>query len=158
MARPATDLTAATGLTALSGTPVAQVAAATLAAGAALVAEWRELEPIVKQLIRRVRYTVEHEHIKDAEALHALAMTATVVAKVGAASTGILRASEGMSKLALLLDAGRVRRSHPGELTEKQLAAVVLETAKKIVDRTGRCPLCQPVEASAKVTENAEAS
>ena len=151
MAQPATDLTAASGLTALSGKPVAEVADATLKAGASLVRDWDELRPIVQQLIRRVRTHCEHTSIQGPEALKALSTCATVVQKVGAAATSVLRASEGMSKLALLLDAGRVRRAAPNQLTEKQLAAVVLEAAKKIVEKTGRCPICMPIAAGPKV-------
>lgn len=151
MARAATDLTATTGLTSLSGKPVVEVADATLKAASSMLREWQELEPIVKQLIRRVREHCEHGKITGPESLKALGSCATVVQKLGAAGTSVLRASEGMAKLALLLDAGRVQRQRPHEMTEKQLAAVVLETAKKIVDRTGRCPLCTPIEAGAKV-------
>jgi hypothetical protein len=153
MAQPATDLTAASGLTQLSGRPVVEVADATLKAGKSLLAEWHELEPIVKQLIRRVREHCEHERIQGAEAMKALAQCATVVQKIGAASTGVLRASEGLSKLALLLDAGRTRRLSPQDQSQKQLAATFLELGAQIVKKTGRCPLCQPVEATAKVTD-----
>jgi predicted RecB family endonuclease len=153
MAQPAQDLTAASGLSQLSGRPVVEVADATLAAGKSLLAEWQQLEPIVKQLIRRVRDHCEHEKIQGAEALKALAQCASVVQKLGAAGTSVLRASEGMSKLALLLDAGRIRRAHPKDQSQKQLAATFLELGAQIVKKTGRCPLCQPVEASAKVTD-----
>jgi hypothetical protein len=153
MAQPAQDLTAASGLTQLSGRPVVEVADATLKAGTSLVQTWTELEPITKQLIRRLREHCEHKQIQGPEALKALAMTATVVQKVGAAAANVLRASEGMSKLALLLDAGRLRRAHPRDQSQQQLAATFLELAGQIVKKTGRCPFCQPVEASAKVTD-----
>jgi hypothetical protein len=153
MAQPAQDLTAASGLTQLSGRPVVEVADATLKAGASLLTEWHELEPIVKQLIRRVREHCEHEKITGVEAMKALAQCASVVQKLGAAGTSVLRASEGMSKLALLLDAGRLRRAHPRDQSQQQLAATFLELAGQIVKKTGRCPFCQPVEASAKVTD-----
>jgi hypothetical protein len=153
MAQPAQDLTAASGLTALSGRPVLEVADATLKAGASLVHDWEQLRPIVRALIKKVQAEVDADDFKPGEAAKLLSTCATVVQKVGAASTGVLRASEGMSKLALLLDAGRVKRTQPAQMTEKQLAAVVLETAAKIVKKTGRCPICTPIAVSAKVTD-----
>jgi hypothetical protein len=158
MAQPAQDLTAASGLSALSGRPVVEVADATLAAGASLLREWQELEPIVRQLIRRVKEHCEHETIRGAEALKALSACATVVQKLGVAGTSVLRASEGMSKLALLLSAGTVRRVAPGEQSQKQLAGVVLEAAKRIVEQTGHCPFCTPIAAGPKVTDPAAGS
>jgi hypothetical protein len=157
VAQPAQDLTAASGLTALSGRPVVEVADATLKAGASLVRDWEELRPIVSSLIKKVRREVDADDFKPGEAAKLLSTCATVTQKVGAAATSVLRASEGMSKLALLLDAGRVTRTRPTQMTEKQLAAVVLETATKIVKRTGRCPICTPVAATAKVTDAPEA-
>jgi hypothetical protein len=153
MAQPATDLTAASGLTALSGRPVVEVADATLKAGASLVRDWEALRPIVSSLIKKVQAEVDRDDFKAGEAAKLLSTCATVTQKLGAAGTSVLRASEGMSKLALLLDAGRVRRASPTQMTEKQLAAVVLETATKIVKRTGKCPICTPIAAGAKVTD-----
>ena len=154
MAQPAQDLTAASGLTALSGKPVQEVAAATLKAGKSLLAEWEQLEPIVKQLIRRVKEHCEHEKIRGPEALKALASCATVVQKLGAAGTSVLRASEGMSKLALLLDAGTVRRSRPSEMTEKQLLDTLIAFGKRLHKEGKPCLWCgakPAIETSAKV-------
>jgi hypothetical protein len=80
---------------------------------------------------------------KESAAL--LGLCATVIQKVGSASTGMLKASEGLQKLSLLLSAGKGVRKSAGEMTEQQLASVVLETAKRIVQKTGKCPLCQPI-------------
>ena len=139
---PAHDLTAATGITQLSGRPVQEVADATLKAGASLVQTWTDLEPIVKALTKKVHAEVEADDFKPGEAARLLSLCATVSQKVGAASTGVLRASEGMSKLALLLDAGRVQRVHPREMTQKQLLQTMVATLKA-VQRPGKpCIQC----------------
>lgn len=156
MAQPAQDLTAQTGLSALSGKPVVEVADATMAAARRLLGEWEELEPIVKQLIRRVKVHCEHDTIRGAEALKALSACATVTQKLAVAGTSVLRASEGMSKLALLLSAGRAQRAAPSQLTEKQLAALMIEAAKVHVEKTGKCPICTPIAAGATVTDDAD--
>lgn len=152
MAQPAQDLTAASGLTALSGRPVLEVADATLKAGASLVHDWDQLRPIVRALIKKVQAEVDADDFKPGEAAKLLSTCATVVQKVGAASTGVLRASEGMSKLALLLDAGKVKRADPRVLTEKQLLATLLATLKAF-QRPGKpCIQCGhpiPIEVSA---------
>ena len=143
----AQDLTAATGITSLSGRPVQEVADATLKAGASLVATWTDLEPIVKKLTKKVHQEVDRDDFKPGDAAKLLSLCATVSQKVGAASTGVLRASEGMSKLALLLDAGRVQRVHPRELTQKQLIATVVETVKQLRNPKKPCPVCAALPA-----------
>jgi hypothetical protein len=153
MAQPAQDLTAASGLTALSGRPVVEVADATLKAGQSLIAEWTEFRPMVRALTKKVAREIERDDFQPGEAARLLSAIATVTQKIGAAATSVLRASEGMSKLALLLDAGRTRRLDPKDQSQKQLAVTFLELGSQIVKKTGRCPLCQPVEATAKVTD-----
>ena len=124
----------------LTGKPVVEIAQATLAAGASLVQAWRDLEPIVRSLTAKVKVMAEGE-LTGHEAAKLLGQAANVVQKVGAASQGMLRASDGMQRLALLLDEG-VQRVNPKAMSEKQLASLVLETAKQIAKDRGACPIC----------------
>jgi len=135
-----TDLTAARSVMAANGERVSEIQAATLDAGARLIDTWRELEPIVKQLIALVRTEVESGHVEKPAQL--LGHCAVVVQKVGAAATGVLKASEGMAKLGLLLSVGSEKKA-PREMTQAQLSAVVLETAKRIWTSGQPCPVCQ---------------
>src|SRR5215813_14828160 len=97
----ATDLTAVRSVQQATGEYVAEIQAATLAAGASLVQTWRELEPIVKALIALVKADVESGDIE--KPAHLLSQCAVVVQKVGSAATGVLKASEGMAKLGIIL-------------------------------------------------------
>src|SRR5215475_7789832 len=139
---PCNDLTEARGLTSLSGERVVDVARKTLDASERLIGAWDELEPIVRGLLGKVRTYAESDdvHTKDAAAL--LRDIATVAALVGSAATGVMRASEGQVRLAVLIEGPKPTRKAPGELTEKQLVSVVLETARKVKQEQGICPLC----------------
>lgn len=136
---PVTDLTNG-HFHKLTGQPVVDIAKATLEAGSSLVDAWRRLEPIVRSLTAKVQVMADGE-LTGPEAAKLLGMAANVVQKVGAASQGMLRASDGMQRLALLLDGG-VQRVSPKALTEKQLASLVLETARQIAKDRGACPIC----------------
>jgi len=146
----ATDLTQAQGNGALSGREVADVQQATLKAGRALLETWSDLEPIVKKLVKVVRTFVDDDdEIDGAGATKLLSQCATVVQRVGAAAVGVLRASEGMTKLALLLDVGSPKRKAPEAMTQKQLIGVVLEAVKQSWRAGTPCPTCgttKPVE------------
>ena len=139
---PCHDLTEARGLTSLSGERVVDVARKTLDASERLIGAWDELEPIVRGLLGKVRTYAESDdvHTKDAAAL--LRDIATVASRVGTAATAVMRASEGQVRLAVLIEGPKPTRKTPGELTEKQLVAVVLETARKVKQEQGICPLC----------------
>jgi len=149
--RPATSLVDPDGLSRLSGQPVLAVQEATLKAGQSLVATWTDLEPIVRRLTLVVRQFVEGDsRIGAPDAAKLLSQCAGVIQKLSMASTGVLRASEGMAKLALLLDAGTVRRPDPAKQTEKQLAVAVVEATRRMVIPGKQCPTCHvlvPVEA-----------
>lgn len=152
-----TDLTAARSLTAANGERVLEVQTQTLAAGERLLGTWGELEPIVKQLITLVRAEVEAGNIEKPASL--LSQCAVVVQKLGQAATGVLKASEGMAKLGLILSAGQAgARRLPAEMTQAELSGVVLETARKIWTSGQPCPVCKashPIEvppAAAEVT------
>lgn len=141
------DLTRGDGFRAVNGQPIVEIAQTTLRSGASLVAVWDELEPIVRSLIGRVRTFVDSDApLKPVETTKLLSQCAGVVQKLSHTGQGILRASEGLSKLALLMDAGKVKRAHPSELTQKQLAGVLVETLKKLGD-DGPCPLCHTAKA-----------
>jgi hypothetical protein len=142
MARAATSLADTTGLSQLSGQPVVAVSQATLKAASSLIATWEELEPIVKALIGKVKAYAGDPAVDREDAAKLLSSVASVVQKVAMASTGVLRASEGMSKLALLLDVGRVQRVAPGKQTEKQLIGTVIEAVKRLVIPGKQCPAC----------------
>lgn len=144
---PVTDLTNG-HFPKLTGKPVVEIAQATLEAGASLVDAWRRLEPIVRTLTDKVQVMASGE-LTGPEAAKLLSMAANVVQKVGAASQGMLRASDGMHRLGTLLDGG-VTRVSPRQLTEKQLASLVLETARTIAKERGQCPIC--AEAPVDVT------
>jgi len=140
--RPATSLVDPDGLTRLSGQPVADVSRATLEAGKSLVAAWTDLEPVVRKMTEVVRAYAEDEQVKPKEAMILLSQCAGVIQKLSMASTGVLRASEGMSKLALLLDAGTIKQSRPADMTQKQLVGAVVSTVQKLVIPGKQCPAC----------------
>jgi hypothetical protein len=140
----ATDLTAATGLTRLSGERVVDLARKTLDAGESMVGAWTETEPILRKLTAVVREQVETGDYEPKLALSLLRECATVAQRVSQAATSVLRASEGQVRLAVLLEGPRPRERHPAEMTEQQLAAVVLATARRIKDERGHCPVCEP--------------
>jgi hypothetical protein len=141
--RTATDLTNLHGrLDGLTGRPMVEVARATLDAGSSLVAAWRDLEPVVRTLTKKVRRYAERPTVEDEKAARLLGQCARVVQQVGAAAQGILRATEGQARLALLLEGGRPQRVAPAQLTERQLVSVVMEVAKKVKQEGGVCPVC----------------
>lgn len=139
---PATDLTAARGLAGLSGARIIDVGNATLDAGATLIKRWAELEPLVQTLTEKVKRHAEAEEVQGEDAARLLNLCASVSQKVGAAATNVLRASEGQARLALLLAGPKAEKPSPTKMSEKQLAAVVLEAAKQIAADTGSCPVC----------------
>jgi hypothetical protein len=143
------DLTAGKGLSALSGQRVVDLARTTLDAGEALVATWTDLEPIVKALIAKVRRHAEQPAVAEEKAVGLLRECANVSARLSQAATSVLRASEGQVRLAVLLEGPRPQRRAPGELTERQLVAVVLETARRVKVEQGTCPLCTTTVAAA---------
>jgi hypothetical protein len=146
----ATDLTASSGLTRLSGERVVDLARKTLDAGESMVGTWSETEPILRKLTQVVRAQVERDAFEAKEALSLLRECAMVAQRVSQAATAVLRASEGQVRLAVLLDGGRPERARPGEMTEKQLVGVVLATARRIKDERGSCPVCTAtIEATA---------
>src|SRR5262249_28283007 len=152
LCRMATDLTTVS-YRSINGESVVQVAESTLSAGASMIDAWRQLEPLVRTLTKKVGASLKSQKRTPAEDAKLLALCATVIHRVGSAAQGVLRATEGQAKLAVLLQAGQAPRRAASQLTEKQLAGIVLEAAKKIVERTGRCPVCMPIiAASAKVT------
>ena len=136
----------------INGQSVVAVAESTLAAGASMVDAWHQLEPLVRTLTKRVGASLKSHKRTPAEDAKLLSLCATVIHRVGGAAQGVLRATEGQAKLAVLLQAGQAPRKAASQLTEKQLAGVVLEAAKRIVEKTGRCPVCMPIAVSAKVT------
>lgn len=148
--RPATSLADPDGLTRLSGQPVAEVSRATLKAGRTLVAAWERLEPVVTKLTELVQAEVDAGELEDPAKL--LGQCASVIQKLSMASTGVLRASEGMTKLAMLLDVhnGHAVRRSPAEQSQKQLIAAVVGTVQKLVIPGKQCPACHvlvPVDA-----------
>lgn len=137
------DLTRGQGFRAINGQPVVRVAEETLKAGSQLVATWTSLEPIVTQLISQVREKVHLDDYTAPEALKLLQACGNVVQKLGSTGASLLRAAEGQSKLALLLEAGTVARPAPKAMSEKQMAVLVIETVKRIATETGGpCPIC----------------
>ena len=141
---PAHDLTATTNLSTLSGEPVRDVSRATLAAGRSLIGTWRTLEPVVQKLIGVVQRFVDEQPLEPPDAARLLSQCATVIQKLSLASTGVLRASEGMTKLELLLEAqrGGSGRAAPGTQSAKQLATVVVEATRRMVVAGKQCPTC----------------
>jgi hypothetical protein len=154
MGRPrkvvATDLTQSVGLSGLNGRPVVDVARATLDAGASLVQAWRDLEPIARKLTTKMSAYVEEDDFDGVEGVKLLSLCASVTQKMGQAATMMLRASEGQSRLALLMEGG-VKRTEPKQMTEKQLTGVVIGVARRLQKETGVCPICseQTVEGTA---------
>ena len=140
-AKGRTDLTRVS-LPAINGQPVLTVAEATLKSGAAMVAAWDALEPIVRTLTVKVDAYTQRDEVQGKDAAKLLEQCATVLHKVGAAASNMLRASEGLSKLYVLVDAGRMQRAQPTAMTQKQLAATVIETCRTIKRESGACPVC----------------
>ena len=126
----------------MNGRRVVDVARETLDAAEALTRPWRKLAPIIEQLTERVQAQVTADEFEGYEAAKLLNLCASVVQKVGQASGGMLRASDGLHKLALLLSGG-IERPSPKTLTEKQMAQLVIETVKRLAKEQGRCPVCE---------------
>jgi hypothetical protein len=142
----ATDLTQVS-FRSVNGAPITEIAESTLKAGGSMVDTWTRLEPLVQQLISRLSDTVDDAaHLDTNEAATLLGLCATVVQKVGNAAQGVLKASEGLSKLSVLLAAGRGTRKPPSEMSQRQLAAVLVETLKKL-GTEGPCPVCHATPA-----------
>lgn len=129
----------------LNGQKVTDVAEATLLAGAQLVAYWNNLEPVVKNLLAIVQQhtaAATTATLNPQQATNLLATVANVVDKMAKAGGAVLKASEGQARLHVLLRGGPPQRPDAKRLSERQLAAVVIEAAKRIQKETGRCPIC----------------
>src|SRR5262249_29990273 len=126
---------------AANGERVLEVQSQTLAAGHRLLDTWAELEPIVKALIALVRSEVEAGEIEKPASL--LSQCAVVVQKVGAAASGVLKPSEGLAKLSLILDASRPMRRAPGDQSQRDNLQVVLACTKAIWESGQPCPTCE---------------
>jgi hypothetical protein len=135
----ATDLTAVS-LRGVNGQPIVAIAESTLQAGGSMVDTWRRLEPMVRTLTDRVASGLEDDALNPKEAAQLLQLCANVVHKVGSASVGMLKAADGLSKLSLLLSVGKTTRRSPAEMSQSQLASLLVETLKKLGD-AGPCPL-----------------
>jgi hypothetical protein len=140
---PAADLTAAHGLEALDGARMVDVARRTLDASERMVGAWAELEPIVRTLIGLVRAHLDAEKsaIKDGAAL--LGQVASVTVKIATAAGAVLRASEGQTRLALLVAGPGATRTPVGERTEKQLLEAMVLIFRRTWTETGVCPTCR---------------
>ena len=141
----ATDLTAVS-LRSVNGESVVAIADATLKSGASMLRTWDEFEPIVRDLTTKLATYARSDEVESGKAARLLSLSASVVQKLGQAAQGMLRTSEGLSKLSLLLDVGRVKRRHPSEMTQKELAGVLVETLKKL-GADGPCPVCHAEKA-----------
>ena len=137
----ATDLTTH-GYRAVNGEPIVAISESTLAAGASMLEAWRALEPLVRTLTKRVSDALEHEATDLRGSAQLLGTCSTVVQRVGTAAQGMLRTSEGLAKLTVLLSAGRPQRLSPGKLSQQQLVGMVLETAKQLHTQGTACPVC----------------
>jgi hypothetical protein len=142
-AAPAVDLTAARGLEALDGARMVDVARRTLDASERMVGAWEELEPIVRRLIALVRGYLDQETaaLKDGAVL--LGQVASVTVKIATAAGAVLRASEGQTRLALLVAGPGATRKPVGERTEKQLLEAMVLIFRRAWRETGVCPTCQ---------------
>lgn len=138
---------------ALHGADIADVAQETLDTGKSLLAQWNELEPIVRQLTALLRQHVEAADPEWAaspvKAANLLATVASVVEKTSRSAQSVLKASEGLSRLAVLIMGGVPERPDTAKLSEKQLAGVVVEACRRMYQEQGICPVCaaQPIEA-----------
>lgn len=139
--RPAHDLTATTGLSALSGERVVDIGVKTLDAAERLIATWDDTEPLLKRLIGKVKAFVESPDVDEHYAVKVLGEVAQASRAMANSAGMVLRAADGMTRLALLLS-NPTQQKAPSDLTEKQLVGVVLETAKRIKREQGHCPLC----------------
>lgn len=138
----ASDLTATSGLEALSGQRVVDIGRKTLEAADRLVGTWADLEPLAKLLITRLKAHVEQTPTDMVLATKLLTEVSRVSHAIAAAATNVMRAGDGQIRLAVLLEGPPQTRKQPSELTEKQLVGVVLETARRIKAEQGTCPLC----------------
>jgi len=140
---PATDLTAARGLEALSGERMVDVARRTLDASDRLLGTWDALEPIAKTLIGMVRAYVDQKQADIADGAKLLGQVANVSAKMATAATQVMRASEGQTRLALLVAGPSATRKPASEHTEKQLLDAMVLIFRRAWTETGVCPTCQ---------------
>jgi hypothetical protein len=141
---------AASPLTAYSGRRLIDAADATLTMADEMLAHWRGLEPIVRELVRVVRAQVEAPPPKaptTAAQLDLLQRAAMVVDRLSRAGATMFKVSEGQARLMAFLSGGIARRPDPGRLSERQLVGVVLEVARRVATERGACPLCGPPSA-----------
>ena len=148
---PATDLTSQSpaALVQLSGRPMVEVAEATLQAGRSMVAQWAQLEPIVDALIVKVKALVESDAITGQDAAKLLSLAAGTVQKVGVTAQGMFRSSDGLTRLALLLEGPA--RPAPQKLSEKQMVDVVIASVTRLAKERKRC-VCGYIKDAVDVT------
>ena len=129
-------------LSGLNGTPMIEVAKKTLEAGKRQVNEWETLEPIAQTLISRLKTAVDQSEYSASEAADLLGKCSKAMLTLQQTSRSLLQATEGLTRLALLVEGPRIERSDPKKMTEKQQIALVVGTVKKIAQDTGICPVC----------------
>jgi len=127
----------------VNGQRIVDVAKSTLDASETLVGTWTTLEPIVKRLITKVAAYADGADVQAAAATTLLKDVAGVTRAVAQAATAVMRASEGQARLAVLIAGPQPKRLQKETMTERQLVAVVMETARTMRRETGGpCPLC----------------
>ena len=133
------------------------VAQATLRAGRQCIRNYREFDPLVRDLVTEVRTRLAR--IRSAEEgadtdratanfyLDTLTKSATILDKLSKSSQSFLRSSDALERLGIFMQGGRKDAPDARKMTEKQMAAVVIETCKRLRDERGVCPVCDAKDA-----------
>lgn len=116
----------------------------TLAAGERCIADFNQLDPIVQQLVTRLRDEIARTNstLDAVAAARHLTNATTCVDRLAKAAQAFLRTTDALGRLAVLLQGGVAKKPDPKTLTEKQMVGVIIETAKRIKADTGTCPVC----------------
>jgi len=157
-AAPATDLTAPQGLEALSGERMVDVARRTLDASDRMLGTWDELEPIAKTLVGMVRDYVAQKKADIADGAKLLGQVANVSAKIATAATQVMRASEGQTRLALLVAGPGATRRPASEQSQAELLSAMVAIFKRAWTETGVCPTCHATQPLVVATGNGAAA
>ena len=119
-----------------------EVAKLTLETGMRQVKAWEDMEPVATMLIARLKEAVDTPEYDANEAADLLTKCSKAMLTLQQTSRSLLQATEGLTRLAVLVEGPKIERSDPKRMTEKQMASIVVETVKKMAKDTGICPVC----------------
>ena len=142
MARDLSEVNNGHNYAGINGKPMLEVAEATLKMASEQIGHWNELEPVVRSLISKVKGCVDSPDYKDDEAADLLVKCANSLKTLQNVATSFVKVSDGMTRLAFMVEGPRLEKQRPSSMTEKQMASIVVETVKKMAKDAKICPVC----------------